>query len=125
MENKSHILIVDDDADIRNVLCFLLNDKYNVAQANDGKAALEYLNENPQTDLVVLDVMMPEMSGYEVCAKIREFSNVPILFLTAKSKEEDRLSAYGSGGDDFLSKPFSQAEFLAKVSSLLRRGAGW
>ena len=64
---------------------------------------------------------MPGMSGYEVCTAIREFSNVPILFLTAKSAEEDRICAYKSGGDDFLSKPFSQAEFLAKVSSLLRR----
>lgn len=121
MENHSRILIVDDDPDIRNVLCFLLNEKYNVAQAQDGPAALEYLRLNPETDLVVLDVMMPGMSGYEVCQKIREFSNLPILFLTAKSAEDDRLSAYHSGGDDFLSKPFSQAEFLAKVSSLLRR----
>jgi len=121
MENLSRILIVDDDPDIRNVLCFLLNDKYNVSQAQDGSAALEYLKTSPETDLVVLDVMMPGMSGYEVCQKIREFSNVPILFLTAKSAEDDRLSAYHSGGDDFLSKPFSQAEFLAKVSSLLRR----
>ena len=121
MENLSRILIVDDDPDIRNVLCFLLNDKYNVSQAQDGSAALEYLKTSPETDLVVLDVMMPGMSGYEVCQKIREFSNVPILFLTAKSAEDDRLSAYQSGGDDFLSKPFSQAEFLAKVSSLLRR----
>ncbi len=120
-ETLSHILIVDDDADIRNVLCFLLKDKYNVAQAADGRAALEYLKSNSETDLVVLDVMMPEMSGYEVCEKIREFSKLPILFLTAKSAEDDRLSAYHSGGDDFLSKPFSQAEFLAKVSSLLRR----
>jgi len=64
---------------------------------------------------------MPGMSGYEACGRIREFSNVPVLYLTAKSAEEDRISAYQSGGDDFLSKPFSQAEFLAKVSSLLRR----
>lgn len=121
MENLSRILIVDDDPDIRNVLCFLLKDKYNVSTASDGPAALEHLRQNPDTDLVVLDVMMPGMSGYEACAGIREFSNVPILFLTAKSAEDDRISAYQSGGDDFLSKPFSQAEFLAKVSSLLRR----
>ena len=121
MENRSHILIVDDDPDIRNVLCFLLKDKYKTAQVQDGPGAIGYLEHNPDTDLVVLDVMMPGMSGYEACSKIREFSNVPILFLTAKSAEEDRISAYQSGGDDFLSKPFSQAEFLAKVSSLLRR----
>ena len=121
MENKSHILIVDDDPDIRKVLSFLLKDEYKVSQASDGPAAIEALRHNPDTDLVVLDVMMPGMSGYEVCGTVREFSNVPILFLTAKSAEDDRLSAYKSGGDDFLSKPFSQAEFLAKVSSLLRR----
>lgn len=121
MENRSHILIVDDDPDIRKVLCFLLKDEYKVSQAQDGPGAIDALRQNPDTDLVVLDVMMPGMSGYEVCAAIREFSNLPILFLTAKSAEDDRLSAYKSGGDDFLSKPFSQAEFLAKVSSLLRR----
>lgn len=121
MENLSHILIVDDDPDIRKVLSFLLKDDYKVSQAQDGPEAIARLQQNPDTDLVVLDVMMPGMSGYEVCSAIREFSNVPILFLTAKSAEDDRISAYKSGGDDFLSKPFSQAEFLAKVSSLLRR----
>ena len=121
MEKMSRILIVDDDPDIRNVLSFLLKDKYNVSQAHNGQAAIEFLQDKPDTDLVVLDVMMPGMDGYEACTKIREFSNVPILFLTAKSAENDRLCAYHSGGDDFLSKPFSQAEFLAKVSSLLRR----
>jgi DNA-binding response OmpR family regulator len=79
------------------------------------------MQEHPETDLVVLDVMMPGMDGFETCDRIRAMSNVPILFLTAKSAETDRLSAYRSGGDDFLSKPFSQGEFLAKVSSLLRR----
>lgn len=121
MEKRSHILIVDDDPDIRNVLCFLLKDEYFVSSAPDGPSAIEHLRSNPDTDLVVLDVMMPGMSGYEVCSAIREFSNLPILFLTAKSAEDDRLSAYKSGGDDFLSKPFSQAEFLAKVNSLRRR----
>jgi len=121
MENLSHILIVDDDADIRKVLSFLLKDEYKVSQAQDGPAAIAALQHSPDIDLVVLDVMMPGMSGYEVCTAIRAFSNVPILFLTAKAAEEDRISAYKSGGDDFLSKPFSQAEFMAKVSSLLRR----
>lgn len=121
MEELSHILIVDDDPDIRNVLYFLLKDNYTIAQAADGAAAVEYITAHPDTDLVVLDVMMPGMSGFETCDRIRELSNVPILFLTAKSAEADRISAYSSGGDDFLSKPFSQGEFLAKVNSLLRR----
>lgn len=99
----------------------MLKDNYFVEEAADGAAAVEYIAAHPETDLVVLDVMMPGMSGYEACGKIRALSNAPILFLTAKSAEADMISAYGSGGDDFLSKPFSQGEFLAKVNSLLRR----
>lgn len=121
MADTSHILIVDDDPDIRKVLFFLLEDNYFVEEAADGAAAVEYIAAHPETDLVVLDVMMPGMSGYEACGKIRALSNAPILFLTAKSAEADMISAYGSGGDDFISKPFSQGEFLAKVNSLLRR----
>ena len=121
MSVNSRILIVDDDPDIRNVLSLLLSPAYQVAEAADGAAAVAYIAANPNTDLVILDVMMPGMSGFEACAEMRKHSNAPILFLTAKSAEDDRLSAYGSGGDDFLSKPFSQAELLAKVNSLLRR----
>lgn len=121
MADTSHILIVDDDPDIRKVLFFFLKDNYFVEEAADGAAAVEYIAAHPETDLVVLDVMMPGMSGYEACGKIRALSNAPILFLTAKAAEADMISAYGSGGDDFLSKPFSQGEFLAKVNSLLRR----
>ena len=121
MPKKSNILIVDDDADIRNVLRLLLQERYEVSEAADGSAAVEYLRSNPDTDLVILDVMMPGMSGYETCDALRAFSNAPVLFLTAKSAQADRISAYSSGGDDFLSKPFSQEELLAKVGSLLRR----
>ena len=121
MPTKSNILIVDDDADIRNVLRLLLQERYTVTEAADGVAAVDYLRTHPDTDLIILDVMMPGMSGYETCDTLREFSNAPVLFLTAKSAQSDRISAYSSGGDDFLSKPFSQEELLAKVGSLLRR----
>ena len=121
MPTKSNILIVDDDADIRNVLRLLLQERYTVSESADGAAAVEYLRVHPDTDLVILDVMMPGMSGYETCDALRAFSNAPVLFLTAKSAQADRISAYSSGGDDFLSKPFSQEELLAKVGSLLRR----
>ena len=121
MSETTKILIVDDDPDIRNVLNLLLRSDYETAEAADGAEAVEYMQQNPETDLVILDVMMPGMDGIETCEKIREHSNVPILFLTAKSAEQDRIAAYQSGGDDFLSKPFSQPELLAKVSSLLRR----
>ena len=119
--SRSRILIVDDDPDIRNVLKLLLQDSYFVPEAADGPSAIQYMKENPDTDLIVLDVMMPGMSGIEACTEIRKSSNAPVLFLTAKSAEQDRVSAYQSGGDDFLSKPFSQAELQAKISSLLRR----
>ena len=121
MAEISRILVVDDDPDIREVLRLLLSESYLVAEAPDGLAAITYMKENPDTDLVVLDVMMPGIDGIETCSRLREFSTAPVLFLTAKSAERDRVSAYESGGDDFLSKPFSQAELMAKVSSLLRR----
>ena len=121
MADVSRILVVDDDPDIREVLRLLLSESYIVSEAPDGLAALTYLKENPDTDLVVLDVMMPGLDGIETCSRMREFSTAPVLFLTAKSAERDRVSAYESGGDDFLSKPFSQAELMAKISSLLRR----
>ncbi len=121
MSALARILVVDDDPDIRKVLQLLLQDKYFVAEAADGPAAIAYMRSNPDTDLVILDVMMPGLDGLQTCETLRSFSNAPILFLTAKSAEQDRVSAYESGGDDFLSKPFSQAELLAKVNSLLRR----
>ena len=108
MSEKTKILIVDDDPDIRNVLTLLLREEYERAAVSNGADAIAYMKENPETDLMILDVMMPEMDGIETCEKIRVFSNAPILFLTAKSAEKDRLAAYRSGGDDFLSKPFSR-----------------
>ena len=121
MSEVTRILIVDDDPDIRNVLNLLLRREYETAEAANGRDAVAYMQDHRETDLIILDVMMPGMDGIETCEKIRSFSNVPILFLTAKSAERDRIAAYQSGGDDFLSKPFSQPELLAKVKSLLRR----
>ena len=121
MSEETRILIVDDDPDIRNILNLLLRREYDTAEAANGRDAVAYMQSHRETDLIILDVMMPGMDGIETCGKIRESSNVPILFLTAKSAEQDRIAAYRSGGDDFLSKPFSQPELLAKVNSLLRR----
>lgn len=121
MSELANVLIVDDDADIRKVLQILLKNKYFVAEACDGASAVEYVSAHPETDLIILDVMMPGLNGFETCDKLRAVTNAPILFLTAKSAQQDRLSAYDMGGDDFLSKPFSHEELLAKVRSLLRR----
>lgn len=119
---KIQILIVDDEPDIRDVLRLLLETRgYVVHEAADGQSAISFMRAHGDIDLVIIDVMMPGMNGYETCAGIRQFSNAPALFLTARSGEDDRLSAYHSGGDDFLAKPFSQAVLLAKVSALLRR----
>ncbi len=122
MSIKPRILIVDDEPDIREVLRLLLEaDGYEVNEAADGNEAVNFAAMHKDIDLIILDVMMPGMSGYETCSKIREYSNAPALFLTAKTAENDKLDAYSSGGDDFLGKPFSQKMLLAKVSALLRR----
>jgi len=122
MENNALILIVDDDEGIRTVVKLLLESKgYKVLTASSGYEAIESVNANHEIDLIILDVMMPGMDGMETCGKLRETTNAPILFLTAKTSEKDKLSAYEQGGDDFLGKPFSQAELVAKVNSLLRR----
>ena len=122
MEKANHILIVDDDPDIRDVLRLLLTTKgYTVSEAVSGAEALDVLSAGAEVDLIILDVIMPGMSGMEACAKMREKTNAPILFLTAKTRESTHLEAYQSGGDDFLGKPFSQAVLLAKVQTLLRR----
>ena len=115
------ILIVDDDHEIRDVLRVLLtSEHFEVAEASGGEEALRYLEEHP-VDLVILDVMMDGISGYHVCLQLREKWNVPVLFLTAKSKESDLTMGYSSGGDDYLVKPFSYPELLARVKGLLRR----
>ena len=94
---------------------------YSVDQAEDGEEALKKVDKDKNIDLVILDIMMPGMSGVEVCAYIRKKSPVPVLFLTAKSQDQDKVEAYTEGGDDYLVKPFSQTELLMKVKSLLRR----
>lgn len=116
----ANILIVEDDEDIREGVRILLESEgYNVVEAEDGFAALKLLSE--KTDLVILDVMMPGISGIRTCEEIRKKSYVPILFLTAKSQESDKLIGLMAGGDDYLPKPFSYAELLGRVKALLRR----
>ena len=114
------IMIVDDHEEIREVIHVLLTSEgYQIIEAKNGKEALELLND--EIDLIILDVMMPEMNGYQVCLLMREKTNAPILFLTAKGQESDKTLGFSSGGDDYLTKPFSYNELNARVKALLRR----
>ena len=116
------ILVVDDEREIRNVLRLLFeNQGYEVIEAEDGVTAVRKMREMTDVDICIMDVMMPEISGIEATAEIRKFSNVPVLFLTAKSLDSDKLEAYGAGGDDYIVKPFSPRELLMKVTALVRR----
>lgn len=116
------ILIADDEVEIRTILRLLLeNASHEVLEAVDGKSAVEAVRTNTGIDLCIMDIMMPVMSGIEATRAIREFSAVPILFLTAKSLDSDKEAAYSGGGDDYLVKPFSSKELLMKVDALTRR----
>lgn len=115
------ILIVDDDPHIRDVICFALEKAgMNVSAAGDGAAALAQFERAP-ADLIVLDVGMPEVDGLEVCRRLRKQSDVPILFLSARSDEIDRVLGLELGGDDYVTKPFSPRELVARVGAILKR----
>lgn len=117
MRNK--ILIVDDNPEIREVVNVLLsNEGYQIEEADNGIVAIEKCDG---TDLIILDIMMPEMDGFHVCRKIREKTNAPILFLTAKTMDQDKALGFSSGGDDYMAKPFSYNELISRVKALLRR----
>ena len=118
------ILVVDDEKTLVKGIKFNLeNEGYQVECAYDGAAAVD-LARNEKFDLLILDVMMPELDGLEACMRIREFSNVPIIMLTAKSEDADKLMGFECGADDYLTKPFNILELKARVRALLRRAAG-
>ena len=115
------ILVVDDEKLlVKGVKFNLENEGYEVECAYDGASAVE-LARDGRFDLIILDVMMPEVDGLEACMRIREFSNVPIIMLTAKSEDADKLMGFESGADDYLTKPFNILELKARVRALLRR----
>ena len=116
------ILVCDDEREIRNIIKLLLERVgYEVVVAECADAAISFLRENRDVDLCIMDVMMPGKSGVEAVAEIREFSTLPIIFLTAKSLESDKEEAYGAGGDDYIVKPFAARELVMKVEALIRR----
>ena len=120
MEDKKTVLLADDDPGIREVAKILLESEgYKVLEAADGNEAAASVS--PDIDLYILDVMMPGKNGYQVCREIRESSSAPILFLTARSQDGDKAMGFSAGGDDYLAKPFSYTELMARVKALLRR----
>jgi DNA-binding response OmpR family regulator len=121
MADSPTILLVDDEDAVRRVLAFPLEkDGYEVVQAADGEEALERFSEH-DVDLVVLDVMLPRLDGLEVCKRLRATSSVPIIMLTARDDELDKVIGLELGADDYITKPFSIREFRSRVRALLRR----
>lgn len=120
---KERILVVDDDPSLREVVRFALeNAGFEPVEARDGKDALEKFKQS-EPDLIVLDIMMPEMDGNDVCRAIRQTSSVPIIFLSSRDDEIDRVLGLELGGDDYMTKPFSPRELVARIKAVFRRTA--
>lgn len=119
--NKVTVLVVDDDPEIRNfVQIFLCNEGYHVLEAENGLQALEIVKTSP-VQLIILDVMMPHMDGISACLKIRETSKIPIIMLSAREEDIDKITGLTTGADDYVTKPFSLLELVARVKAQLRR----
>lgn len=123
-ERRNRILVVDDESKLRAMLRMILENRgYEVLEAADGReAVIQAMNAKP--DLVILDVMMPVMDGIDCCREIRQFSDCPIIMLTAKGEDYDQVSGLESGADDYVVKPFSTSVLIARVEAALRRSAG-
>lgn len=116
-----NILVCDDDKEIvKAIEIYLSKEGYNILKAENGKKALEILNEN-LIHLAILDIMMPEVDGIEVLKKIREEKSIPVIMLSAKSEDEDKVNGLNLGADDYITKPFSSAELIARVNANIRR----
>ncbi|HJD01057.1 MAG TPA: response regulator transcription factor [Candidatus Mediterraneibacter excrementavium] len=124
MENIK-ILVVDDESRMRKLVKdFLVREGYMVLEAGDGMEAMDIFYEDKDIALIILDVMMPKMDGWQVCREIRESSKVPIIMLTARSEERDELQGFDLGVDEYISKPFSPKILVARVNAILRRTRG-
>ena len=120
--DKIKILVVDDESRMRKLVHdFLAREGYEVVEAADGEKALDIFYSDKEISLIVLDVMMPKINGWEVCREIRKISKLPIIMLTAKGDESDELNGLEIGADDYISKPFSPKILVARVTALLRR----
>ncbi|MDD7769805.1 response regulator transcription factor [Suipraeoptans intestinalis] len=122
---KTKILVVDDEARMRKLVGdFLHREGYMVLEASDGMEAMEVFYRERDIGVVILDVMMPRMDGWQTCREIRQTSEVPIIMLTARSEERDELQGFAIGVDEYISKPFSPKILVARVEAILRRSAG-
>ena len=123
--DRAKILVVDDESRMRKLVRdFLVREGYNVLEAEDGVEAMDIFYEEKDISLLILDVMMPRMDGWQVCREIRESSKVPIIMLTARSEERDELQGFDLGVDEYISKPFSPKILVARVNAILRRTLG-
>ena len=115
------VLLIDDEQRMLDLLTLYLTPAgYQCTKTTSGREGLEYI-ENEQYDLVLLDIMMPHIDGWEVCKKVRTFSDIPIIMLTARTAEEDIIKGLNEGADDYMTKPFDEAELLARMEAILRR----
>ena len=122
---KAKILVVDDESRMRKLVKdFLVREGYGVLEAGDGVEAMDIFYAEKDLSLIILDVMMPKMDGWQVCREIRETSKVPIIMLTARSEERDELQGFELGVDEYISKPFSPKILVARVEAILRRTRG-
>ena len=120
--NKLKILVVDDESRMRKLVKdFLVKQNYEVLEAEDGSQAVELFFEQQDIALIILDVMMPKMDGWQVCREIRNYSKVPIIMLTARTDERDELQGFQLGVDEYIAKPFSPKILVARVEAILRR----
>lgn len=119
------IIVADDEPALRELVAdYFEAEGYEVLQADDGDVAISLLEKNSDTDALIMDVMMPELDGWTATKKIREFSSVPILMLTARSQEFDQLMGFESGADDYVTKPFSLAVLEKRIDALIKRSKG-
>lgn len=118
---KETILIVDDEKEIRNLIAiYLKNEGYDILEASDGEEGLSLLKKH-KVHLIVLDIMMPNVDGIEMCMKVREIAEMPIIMLSAKSQDMDKIVGLSIGADDYVTKPFNPLELIARIKSQLRR----
>ena len=121
MEKQQKVLVADDEAQIRNILSiYLKKEGFDVVEAADGAEALVKV-QSDKPDIIILDIMMPVMDGLEVCKQVRKISDIPIIMLTAKDEDDDRILGLEIGADDYITKPFNTREVVARVNAVLRR----